>query len=191
MSFKWRRKIFGSFHRLDFLPHVYLRHNIFCFSCQMGQFQLFEAGFPPTLPQYNRFGIQDIDGISNSILADCFIENTVNANEQTPRAVEEALCNFLWHKFWYLISDHNLEALLYMSFSSSVLSARYYRWHSWGGMIHGAWIWILNLTLFGSIIYSLVTYPLSVSFSSCVKWEFFYLDYRTILRLNKIRIKNI
>ena len=36
-----------------------------------------------------------------------------------------------------------------------------------------------------------LTHLPSVSFSSSVKWEFYYLDDRAILRLNKIRIVNI
>lgn len=45
----------------------------------MSQFQ-FEAGLPSAFPQYNRFGTENIDGISSLVLADGFRENAVNAN---------------------------------------------------------------------------------------------------------------
>lgn len=124
MIFKWRRKIFGSFNRLDFLLHVYLRHNIFYFSCQMSQFQLLWSSVPPTLPQYNRFRIQHSDGITSSILADCFSGKTVDANGTDTKSSGGGIVQFLWHKFWYLISNHYLAALSFMSLKSSIVCAR-------------------------------------------------------------------
>lgn len=55
-----------------------------------------KQGFPPALPQYNRFGIQDIDRISHLILADCFSGNIVNANGTDIRSSGGSIVQFFY-----------------------------------------------------------------------------------------------
>lgn len=198
MIFKWRRKIFGSFHRLLTYSYMFIWGIIYsAFYARWVSSSYLEAGlsYNPSTPQHSLSGLQDIVRVSSPIPDDCFSGNTVTANGTDAKSSGGGILQlFLWREFWCLIVNHYLEILLFINFSSSsscALSVQSSVTQPWSldsnGQPDTSWLCDLGT---GSGI-ELHIYLPSISFSSSVKWELYYADNRTILRLNRICVVNI
>ena len=83
MIFKWRRKIFGSFHRLLTYSYMFIWGIIYsAFYARWASSSYLEAGlsYNPSTPQHSLSGLQDLVRVSSPIPDDCFSGNTVTAN---------------------------------------------------------------------------------------------------------------
>lgn len=134
MIFKWRRKIFGSFLRLLTFSYMFIWGIIYSsLRARWASSSYLETGlqgsptphhrFLPQTPQRNGFGIQDMDRITSPILAECFSGNTFSANGTDSRSSGGGILQFFMTSVLVLHLNHHLEALLFVSSSSSLVCA--------------------------------------------------------------------